>query len=140
MKDMYYVAVYDVNGVIEVISTRKNSPFYEKTLASMKYLEETGAKLLQFFVTNDKTLHLKAKLKARLLELRSLTANNERYIEEHDTKDEVAMTLRMLRELELNQMYKVARVVERLLERDVEVTDDLAIECYNYKQRVDRRF
>lgn len=139
MKDMYYVAVYEVNGLVEAYHSNTNSPFYKQALVCMHDLENAGAKLLSCFATNDVVLYFKARLKAQLLELRSLVDHNREQIRVFGsslTREEILS----FQAVEQNQMFKVATTTEELFERDIDVMDELAVECFNYKQQLDSRF
>lgn len=140
MKELGIVAIYKLSDdSIEVISTRTNSPLYDWAMNNAKCLEMQGAKLVQCVITTDKVLLFKQRLKAYLLELRNLTERNNKYLQEHMgflSLEVLCDTQKIMEELESTQMLRVASVTSRLLNMEVDVTDELALACLNYRQQV----
>ena len=93
----------------------------EHTMRMRKEIEDIsflGYKFVQGVITTDRTLSLKTRLKYRLVELRHLKPHVNYYGYEE--------TL----------MRQVGLLTSRLLRRGVEVTDELALQCFDYRQQL----
>ena len=125
------VAVYrDEDNYVSLVCGRLNEVTDE-----CKLYEAMGFKFEGCVVTSDKDIFIKAKLKARLLELREYTKTIETYEKEHDLENLICkLTVQLMREHEETIMRQVAICVSRCIFRDIEVTDELAIQCYNLRK------
>ena len=104
-KEDSYFVLYD-NGKVQKFIARE----YEN-------LEFLGYKFVSAVVTTDVTLSLKTRLKYRLVELRHLKPNVNYYGYEESL------------------MMQIGLLTSRLLRRGVEVTDELALQCFDYRQQ-----
>lgn len=139
MRKLYVLAVYELNGSVEVINTRSNSDLFDYHMTSGVQLEEMGYKPVQFIITTNKEVHLKALLKARLMELRSYTEKSMELLQAQMGffPDEVLVqTQKMVEEHEETLMFRIGGVVSKLLRRGVDITDELALACYCYRQNI----
>lgn len=137
MKRLYGVAVYELENTIEVIRFRSDSELYDFNMSQGVQLEEMGYNLAQLIITTNKVIYLKTLLKARLKELRSYTQKSMKLLQEQMgfIPDEVlAQTQRMIEEHEESLMFSIGCVVSRLLRAGVDVDDELALQCYEYRE------
>lgn len=137
MRNLMMVAVYRMNegGHINVIYSDKGVPTHR-----VKYFDENGT-LLSCVITTDEVIYLKSRLKARLFELRDYCSKCYEYLadKENQTNKEVYhSTLRLMTESQEVLVDQVGILVSRLLMKGVDVTDELAIVCHNY--RISNRF
>lgn len=139
MRKLYVLAVYELNGSVEVIRTRSNSDLFDYHMTSGVQLEKMGYKPIKFIITTNREIHLKALLKARLMELRSYTEKSMELLQAQMgfVPDEVlATTQKMVEEHEETLMFSIGSLVSRLLRREVDITDELALACHYYRQKV----
>lgn len=137
MRNLYIVATYELNGSVEVVKVNTISTLFDFNMSCGIELEERGYRPIQFIITNNKEVYLRALLKARLMELKSYTKKaNERMQEQMGfVSDEVLEeTQRLTEEYEKILMKGVGSIVSRLLVRGLDVEDELALACYDYKQ------
>lgn len=137
MKRLYGVAVYELENTIEVIRFRSDSELYDFFISQGVQLEEMGYNLAQLIITTDKIIYTKTLLKARLKELRSYTQKSMELLQEQMgfVPDEVLVqTQRMIEEYEETLMFSIGCVVSRLLRAGVDVDDELALQCYEYRE------
>lgn len=131
MRNLKMVAVYRMNdGNINVIYSD------EGVLTNrVRYFNENGT-LLSCVITTDEVIYLKSRLKARLFELRNYSSKCQEYLanrENQSNKEVYHSTLRLMTECQEILVRQVGLLVSRLLAKDVDVTDELAIICYNYR-------
>ena len=136
---MNTVAVYRLgDGSITNVCFREGSSLYEDKKQLCKEYEELGAKLVSCIITNNKEVFYKARLKAMLMELRDVAEKNRITLEEISKQDYpqevIEQTKRLIEEEERTLVMKVAVRCSSLLYRDIPVTDELALACYNYRQ------
>lgn len=137
MKRLYGVAVYELENTIEVIRFRSDSDLFDFFISQGVQLEEMGYNLAQLIITTDKIIYTKTLLKARLKELRSYTQKSMELLQEQMgfVPDEVLVqTQRMIEEHEETLMFSIGCVVSRLLRAGVDVDDELALQCYKYRE------
>lgn len=137
MKRLYGVAVYELENTIEVIRFRSDSDLFDFFISQGVQLEEMGYNLAQLIITTDKIIYTKTLLKARLKELRSYTQKSMELLQEQMgfVPDEVLVqTQRMIEEHEESLMFSIGCVVSRLLRAGVDVDDELALQCYEYRE------
>ena len=132
MRNLMMVAVYRMNegGHINVIYSDKGVPTHR-----VKYFDENGT-LLSCVITNDEVIYLKSRLKAGLFELRDYCSKCYEYLadKENQSNEEVYhSTLRLMTESQEVLVDQVGLLVSRLLMKGVDVTDELAIVCHNYR-------
>lgn len=83
---------------------------------SLLYCSLGGYKLDQCMITTDNVIAMKTRLKFRIEELKSLKENVEYgYYRE-------------------SLMSQIGLLTGRLIRRGVEVTDEIALQCYDYRQ------
>ena len=100
-----------------------------------KLYEAMGCKLEGCIITSNYETYLKAKLKARVMELREYSQKVEDYRQEHNLTNLVCqLTLQLMEEHEETLVKQVSVCVSHCILRDIEVTDELAIDCYNYSK------
>ena len=132
MRNLKMVAVYRMNegGHINVIYSDKGVPTHR-----VKYFDENGT-LLSCVITNDEVIYLKSRLKARIFELRDYYDKFYGYISDeknYSNKEVFDETVKLMVECHEVLVNQVGILVSRLLMKEVDVTDELAIECYNYR-------
>lgn len=137
MRNLKMVAVYRMKdgGHINVIYSDKGVPTHR-----VKYFDENGT-LLSCVITNDEVIYLKSRLKARLFELRDYSSKCHEYLanKENQSDEEVYnKTLHLMTEYQEVLANQVGILVSRLLMKGIDVTDELAIVCHNY--RISNRF
>ena len=136
MRNLKMVAVYRMkDGLISVICSDKGV-----STDRVKYFDENGT-LLSCVITTDEVIYLKSRLKARLLELRDYSSKCHEYLanKENQSNEEVYnKTLHLMTECQEVLVNQVGILVSRLLMKGIDVTDELAIVCHNY--RISNRF
>lgn len=108
----------------------------------LKDLEEQGYVLQECVITNNEVVFYKSKLNAKLATLRSVQKEYNEYLDELKlacSKQDTYVTEDLISEVDKCQkdfietlMKGVARAVRHCLNYEIEVTDDLAIDCYNF--------
>ena len=136
MRNLKMVAVYRMkDGLISVICSDKGV-----STDRVKYFDENGT-LLSCVITTDEVIYLKSRLKARLFELRDYSSKCHEYLanQENQSNEEVYnKTLHVMTEYQEVLVNQVGILVSRLLMKGIDVTDELAIVCHNY--RISNRF
>ena len=136
MRNLKMVAVYRMeDGLISVICSDKGV-----STDRVKYSDENGT-LLSCVITTDEVIYLKSRLKARLFELRDYSSKCHEYLanKENQSNEEVYnKTLHLMTEYQEVLVNQVGILVSRLLMKGIDVTDELAIVCHNY--RISNRF
>ena len=129
--ELRMVAVYkDDKNYVSLVCGKLD----EVTIDCQLY-EAIGNKLEGCVITNNYETYLRTKLKARLVELREYSQRIEDYRQEHNvTNPVVQLTLQLMEEHEETLVGQVAVCVSSCILRDIEVTDELAIDCYNYRK------
>lgn len=138
MKRLYGVAVYELENTIEVIRFRSDSELYDFNISQGVQLEEMGYNLAQLIITTDKIIYLKTLLKARLKALVALLHyHSDLHFKAHlgHYSDEVYENMNKCMEAnEESLMFSIGCVVSRLLRAGVDVDDELALQCYEYRE------
>ena len=136
MRNLKMVAVYRMkDGHISVIYSNEGVPTHK-----LKYHDDNGT-LLSCVITTDEVIYLKSRLKARLFELRDYSSKCHEYLanKENQSNEEVYnKTLYFMLEYQRVLINQVGILVSRLLMKGIDVTDELAIVCHNY--RISNRF
>ena len=137
MRNLMMVSVYRMNegGHINVIYSDKGVPTHR-----VKYFDENGT-LLSCVITTDEVIYLKSRLKARLFELRDYSSKCHEYLankENQSNEEAYNKTLYLMTEYQEVLVNQVGILVSRLLMKGIDVTDELAIVCHNY--RISNRF
>lgn len=143
MKKLRTVAVYkDNSGDIQDVVLYKDSELYDYKLQMAKDLEYRGYKLIFYCTTTDKKLFLSMRLKSALLVLRNTQVDYNRYLEEHIgfTPVKVLLETKKLQDEHIETlMRRVGRICARCIREDIEVTDELATLCCDYREREKHR-
>lgn len=138
MNKMRGVAVYmNSNNEAEEIVLRPTE-LKEVKMTYSKQLEDMGYKMIHCVFTTDEELFYKSILKSAVLVLRCTTKYYNDYLQERMgfvPDDVLAETQRLQDDYLETLMRKVARRVRWCLNRDIEVTDELAISCYNFARQ-----
>ena len=138
MNKMRGVAVYmNSNNEAEEIVLRPTE-FREDKMRYSKQLEDMGYKMIYCMFTTDEELFYKSILKSAVLVLRCTTKYYNDYLQERMgfvPDDVLAETQRLQEDYLETLMRRVARRVRWCLNRDIEVTDELAISCYNFARQ-----
>lgn len=138
MSKMRGVAVYtNSNNEVEEIVLRPTE-LKEDNMRYSKQLEDLGYKMIFCLFTTDSELFHKALLKTSVLVLRCTTKYYNDYLQERMgfVPDDVLAETQRLQDCYIETlMRKVARRVRWCLNRDIEVTDELAILCYNFAEQ-----
>ena len=95
----------------------------EELERELQVLDSMGYKMVSCMITNNKVMALKVRLQYCLTELRNLD-NSVNYLGYEETL-----------------MKRIGRITSRLLRREVEVTDELALQCYDLlcKERLENQ-
>ena len=143
MKTMYRAFVLEHEGYsypqllcqTEVIGDAEEKEYNERQLQD--YVED-GYTLVNALITTEKDIYLKFKLKYRVGDLRHTHKRYAEYIEDlkkkNTPKEVIDDTIACQIEYEEVLMNQVATVVSRCMREEIEVDDELALSCYNWKQ------
>ena len=138
MNKMRGVAVYmNSNNEAEEIVLRPTE-LKEDKMRYSKQLEDMGYKMIHCMFTTDEELFYKSILKSAVLVLRCTTKYYNDYLQERMgfvPDDVLAETQRLQDDYLETLIRRVARRVRWCLNRDIEVTDELAISCYNFARQ-----
>lgn len=138
MKEKMFVAIYKVNDTLVNVCGRNSSDTYENRLQECKEYEEIGGKLVSCIFTNNETVFYKARLKAMLIELKDYVKTSAEwleYVKATSTPEVVEQTEILINEHIETLMNKVAIRCSSLLLRDIPITDELALQCYDFRQK-----
>ena len=136
MNKMFYVEVLTKGAEVEVITFRQGSTMSEMKMQWEKDLLSQGYKVDSILATNDRGMFYKYSLKARLLELRAYVQYGNELMESITSEEVKKETRQLLNEHEEILMLNVSRLTKRCITRDIEVTDELALQCLDYKETI----
>ena len=136
MNKMFYVEVLTKGAEVEVITFRQGSTMSEMNMQWEKDLLSRGYKVNSLIATNDKGMFYKYSLKARLAELRAYVQYGNELMKSLTSEEVKKSTRQLLNEHEETLMLNVARLTKRCMRRDIEVTDELALQCLDYKETI----
>ena len=134
MNKMFYVEVLTKGAEVEVITFRQGSTLSEMDMQWEKDLLSQGYKVDSIFATNDRGMFYKYALKARLVELRAYVQYGNELMESITSEEVRKSTRQLLNEHEETLILNVARLAKRCMRRDIEVTDELALQCLDYRE------
>ena len=136
MNKMFYVEVLTKGAEVEVITFRQGSSLSESKMQWEKDLLSLGYKVNSLIATSDKGMFYKYALKARLVELRAYVQYGNELMNSLTSEEVKKSTRQLLNEHEETLMLNVARLTKRCMRRDIEVTDELALQCLDYRETV----
>ena len=134
MNKMFYVEVLTKGAEVEVITFRQGSTMSEMNMQWEKDLLSRGYKVNSLIATTDRGMFYKYALKARLVELRAYVQYGNELMESLTSEEVKKSTRQLLDEYEETLILKVARLARRCMRRDIEVTDELALQCLDYRE------
>ena len=134
MNKMFYVEVLTKGAEVEVITLRQGSTLSEMNMQWEKDLRSRGYKVNSLIATTDRGMFYKYALKARLVELRAYVQYGNELMESLTSEEVKKSTRQLLDEYEETLILKVARLAKRCMRRDIEVTDELALQCLDYRE------
>ena len=134
MNKMFYVEVLTNGAEVEVITFRQGSTMSEMNMQWEKDLLSRGYKVNSLIATTDRGMFYKYALKARLAELRAYVQYGNELMESLTSEEVKKSTRQLLDEYEETLILKVARLAKRCMRRDIEVTDELALQCLDYRE------
>ena len=134
MNKMFYVEVLTKGAEVEVITFRQGSTMSEMNMQWEKDLLSCGYKVNSLIATTDRGMFYKYALKARLAELRAYVQYGNELIESITSEEVKKETRQLLNEYEETLILSVARLAKRCMRRDIEVTDELALQCLDYRE------
>ena len=134
MNKMFYVEVLTKGAEVEVITFRQGSTMSEMNMQWEKDLLSRGYKVNSLIATTDRGMFYKYALKARLVELRAYVQYGNELMESLTSEEVRKSTRQLLNEHEETLILKVARLTRRCMRRDIEVTDELALQCLDYRE------
>ena len=134
MNKMFYVEVLTKGAEVEVITFRQGSTMSEMNMQWEKDLLSRGYKVNSLIATSDRGMFYKYALKARLAELRAYVQYGNELMESLTSEEVKKSTRQLLDEYEETLILKVARLAKRCMRRDIEVTDELALQCLDYRE------
>ena len=136
MNKMFYVEVLTKGAEVEVITLRQGSTLSEMNMQWEKDLLSRGYKVNSLIATTDRGMFYKYALKARLVELRAYVQYGNELMESLTSEEVKKSTRQLLDEYEETLILKVARLAKRCMRRDIEVTDELALQCLDYRETI----
>ena len=131
---MYYVEVLTKGVEVEVITFRQGSTLSELKMQWEKDLLSRGYKVNSILATSDKGMYYKYSLKARLAELRAYVQYGNELMKSLTSEEVRKSTRQLLNEHEETLILNVARLAKRCMRKDIEVTDELALQCLDYRE------
>ena len=134
MNKMFYVEVLTKGAEVEVITLRQGSTLSEMNMQWEKDLLSRGYKVNSLIATTDRGMFYKYALKARLVELRAYVQYGNELMESITSEEVRKSTRQLLNEHEETLILNVARLAKRCMRRDIEVTDELALQCLDYRE------
>ena len=134
MNKMFYVEVLTKGAEVEVITLRQGSTLSEMNMQWEKDLLSRGYKVNSLIATTDRGMFYKYALKARLVELRAYAQYGNELMESLTSEEVKKSTRQLLDEHEETLILSVARLAKRCMRRDIEVTDELALQCLDYRE------
>ena len=132
--NMFYVEVLTKGAEVEVITFRKGSILSESKMQWEKDLLSRGYKVDSILATSDRGMFYKYALRARLLELRAYVQYGNELMKSITSEEVKKSTRQLLNEYEETLILKVSRLAKRCMRRDIEVTDELALQCLDYRE------
>lgn len=134
MNKMFYVEVLTKGAEVEVITLRQGSTLSEMNMQWEKDLLSRGYKVNSLIATTDRGMFYKYALKARLVELRAYVQYGNELMESLTSEEVKKSTRQLLNEYEETLILNVARLARRCMRKDIEVTDELALQCLDYRE------
>lgn len=134
MNKMFYVEVLTKGAEVEVLTFRQGSTMSEMNMQWEKDLLSRGYKVNSLIATTDRGMFYKYSLKARLVELRAYVQYGNELIESITSEEVKKSTRQLLNDHEETLILNVARLAKRCMRRDIEVTDELALQCLDYRE------
>ena len=134
MNKMFYVEVLTKGAEVEVITLRQGSTLSEIDMQWAKDLLSQGYKVDSILATSDRGMFYKYALKARLAELRAYVQYGNELMNSLTSEEVKKSTRQLLNEHEETLILNVARLAKRCMRRDIEVTDELALQCVDYRE------
>ena len=134
MNKMFYVEVLTKGAEVEVITFRQGSTMSEMNMQWEKDLLSRGYKVNSLIATTDRGMFYKYALKARLAELRAYVQYGNELMNSLTSEEVKKSTRQLLNEHEETLMLNVSRLTKRCMRRDIEVTDELALQCLDYRE------
>ena len=134
MNKMFYVEVLTKGAEVEVITLRQGSTLSEMNMQWEKDLLSRGYKVNSLIATTDRGMFYKYALKARLAELRAYVQYGNELMKSLTSEEVKKSTRQLLNEHEETLILNVARLAKRCMRRDIEVTDELALQCLDYRE------
>ena len=134
MNKMFYVEVLTKGAEVEVITFRQGSTLSEMNMQWEKDLLSRGYKVNSLIATTDRGMFYKYSLKARLVELRAYVQYGNELMESLTSEEVKKSTRQLLNEHEETLILNIARLAKRCMRRDFEVTDELALQCLDYRE------
>ena len=134
MNKMFYVEVLTKGAEVEVITFRQGSTMSEMNMQWEKDLLSRGYKVNSLIATTDRGMFYKYALKARLVELRAYVQYGNELMESLTSEEVKKSTRQLLNEHEETLILNVARLARRCMRKDIEVTDELALQCLDYRE------
>ena len=134
MNKMFYVEVLTKGAEVEVITFRQGSTMSEMNMQWEKDLLSRGYKVNSLIATTDRGTFYKYALKARLVELRAYVQYGNELMKSLTSEEVKKSTRQLLNEHEETLILSVARLAKRCMRRDIEVTDELALQCLDYRE------
>ena len=132
--NMFYVEVLTKGAEVEVITLRQGSTLSESKMQWEKDLLSRGYKVNSLIATTDRGTFYKYALKARLVELRAYVQYGNELMKSLTSEEVRKSTRQLLNEHEETLILNVARLAKRCMRRDIEVTDELALQCLDYRE------
>lgn len=136
MNKMFYVEVLTKGAEVEVITLRQGSTLSEMNMQWEKDLLSRGYKVNSLIATTDRGMFYKYALKARLVELRAYVQYGNELMESLTSEEVKKSTRQLLNEHEETLILNVARLARRCMRKDIEVTDELALQCLDYRETI----
>ena len=133
-----FVAVFrdkDTN-LVTTVSSRADSRFHQEKLETLKHFDNDDSYAMEFyFATTNEQLFYEMRLKSALLELRNYCEYSANYLDTIISQSYYEESKKLVDEITETLMRRVAVRCGQAIRRDIDVTDELAIHCYNWRQQ-----
>ena len=134
-----FIAVFreQETGLIQSINTKEDSIFCaEKLMQILEMDNDPNYIKEQLFICTDYDLYLKKRLEVKVAELKNYSQHIEYYMTNHDFIDEEVKedTRKLMEDYEKTLMKQVAIRCSQCLLHEIEVTDEIALQCYDLRE------
>ena len=138
MKKLYVSALYEKKETGEVFPIHyfSTSCFKEDKLRYAHCLENSGFKMTRCFITTDRYIYWKNRLNMTLLSFKSFCETSYQQLEDLESNNSTCLdeTRACILDIQESYMRRIAHMTRRCLNYDIEVTDEVALQCFDWYQ------